>query len=339
MLVRPAESASVERSPLRDADIPEGLPERMTPMLTEVKAIPDDADDYRAADRRLGRTGRRLAVRPVSPEEVIERSRPRGADEAEAAACFELGQHLPARPLATTPRCRGGDEAHRLDPENWTYKRQAWTLVTTPPGTTENDLIQGPNDVYEGNWLDDVIAAGGGAAYTSSRSTGSGLSARRRVRRSQLGSASERPGSVPAWSTCAGCPSPSCARRRWCAAFTAGTTPATPRPAPCARSSSSWGATRGRRDRPGGVHRLRHRASARPPRPTAQRTIVWPTVGVWSASTPGGDVLLALGPEPALRWKLFCAQFVGIAERFEVRMVDHPRRAARRRARTPDRCR
>lgn len=51
-----------------------------------------------------------------------------------------------------------------------------------------------------------------------------------------------------------------------------------------------------------------------------RRSIVWPTVGLWSASVPGGDVLLALGPEPALRWKLFCEQFVGIAERLEVAM-------------------
>ena len=57
--------------------------------------------------------------------------------------------------------------AHQLDPGNWTYKRQAWTLVTTPEGATENDLIQEANDVYEGNWLDDVIAGGGGAAYTT----------------------------------------------------------------------------------------------------------------------------------------------------------------------------
>jgi hypothetical protein len=49
-----------------------------------------------------------------------------------------------------------------------------------------------------------------------------------------------------------------------------------------------------------------------------RRTIVWPTVGVWSASVPGGDVLLVLGPEPALRWKLFCAQFTGLVERFGV---------------------
>ena len=30
-------------------DIPDGLPERLTQMLTEVKAIPDDAEAYRAA--------------------------------------------------------------------------------------------------------------------------------------------------------------------------------------------------------------------------------------------------------------------------------------------------
>ena len=53
-------------------------------------------------------------------------------------------------------------EAHRLDPANWTYKRQAWTLVTTPEGAEDNDLMQEPNDVYEGNWLDDVVAGGGG---------------------------------------------------------------------------------------------------------------------------------------------------------------------------------
>lgn len=52
-----------------------------------------------------------------------------------------------------------------------------------------------------------------------------------------------------------------------------------------------------------------------------KRTIVWPTVGLWSASTPGGDVILALGPEPALRWRLFTEQLIGIAQRFEVSMV------------------
>ena len=46
------------------------------------------------------------------------------------------------------------------------------------------------------------------------------------------------------------------------------------------------------------------------------RSIVWPTVGLWSASTPGGDVILLLGPEPALRWRLFSEQVVAVATKF-----------------------
>jgi len=164
-IVRNAETASIERSPLQDMDIPDGLPERLTKIFIEVKKIPDDAAGYRAAIVDWVADGAESAF-ALSPQEVVERSRPRGATEAEAAACFELGQHL---------RLTVGDDAaiswwrraHELDPDNWTYKRQAWTLVTTPEGATENDLLQGPNDVYAGNWLDDVIAAGGGAAYST----------------------------------------------------------------------------------------------------------------------------------------------------------------------------
>ena len=163
-IVRPAESASIARSPLRDMDIPEGLPERITRMLTEVKKIPDVSPDYRAAivDWAHHGAASRFAL---SPDEVVARSQPRAADEARAAACFELGEHLrrTVGPEAAVPWWR---EAHRLYPANWTYKRQAWTLVTTAEGATENDLMQGPNDVYEGNWLDDVVASGGGEAYT-----------------------------------------------------------------------------------------------------------------------------------------------------------------------------
>jgi len=52
-----------------------------------------------------------------------------------------------------------------------------------------------------------------------------------------------------------------------------------------------------------------------------KRTIVWPTVGIWSASLPGGDVLLVLGPEPAMRWRLFCEQLLGVAERYGAAMT------------------
>jgi hypothetical protein len=163
-IVRPAEGASIERSPLRDMDIPDGLPERMDRMFREVKAIPDVSDDYRAAIVDWAHRGHESRF-VLTPEQVIARSQPRGDHEARAAACFAMGEHL-RRTVGADAAVPWWREAHRLFPANWTYKRQAWTLVTTAPDATENDLMQGPNDVYEGNWLDDVIAGGGGQAYT-----------------------------------------------------------------------------------------------------------------------------------------------------------------------------
>ena len=163
VLVRPAESASIERSPLRDREIPEGLEPRMAEMYRQVTAIPDASEAYRAAILDWVRRGPESPF-ALTPDEVVERSQPRSDAEARAAACFELGQHLllTVGHDAAVPWWR---EAHRLFPSNWTYKRQAWTLVTTPDGAEANDLTQGPNDVYEGNWLDDVVASGGGANY------------------------------------------------------------------------------------------------------------------------------------------------------------------------------
>ncbi|MFK8025252.1 MAG: PAC2 family protein [Ilumatobacter sp.] len=51
------------------------------------------------------------------------------------------------------------------------------------------------------------------------------------------------------------------------------------------------------------------------------RSILWPTVALWSASLPGTDVILVLGPEPALRWRLFTDQIAGVAERFGATMA------------------
>ena len=161
-LVRPAEQAAIERSPARDLEIPEDLPERLQRMLEEVKAIKDPSAEYRAAVVDWVERGAASQF-ALSPDEVLARSGDRSPDHARAAACFELGQHLwrVAGNDAAIPWWR---EAHRLFPENWTYKRQAWTFVTTPAGA-DSDLMQGPNDTYEGNWLDDVLAAGGGARY------------------------------------------------------------------------------------------------------------------------------------------------------------------------------
>lgn len=51
------------------------------------------------------------------------------------------------------------------------------------------------------------------------------------------------------------------------------------------------------------------------------RKIIWPKVTLWHASTPGTDVILLLGPEPSLRWRLFTEQIISIAAHFEAKMV------------------
>jgi len=163
VLVRPAEAASIERSPLRDMEIPEGLPEQLSKVMHAVKAIPDDAEAYRAAilDWVKNGSSSRFAM---TPDEVIERSRPHSDAEARARACFELGEHLRrnGNPDAAVTWWK---EAHRLDPQNLVYKRQAWTLVTTPAGATEYDLMQGPNEVYDSNLVDEVSGEGGFAQF------------------------------------------------------------------------------------------------------------------------------------------------------------------------------
>lgn len=51
------------------------------------------------------------------------------------------------------------------------------------------------------------------------------------------------------------------------------------------------------------------------------RKIVWPKVSMWHASTPGTDVILLLGPEPSLKWRLFTEQIISVAVHFDAAMV------------------
>lgn len=51
------------------------------------------------------------------------------------------------------------------------------------------------------------------------------------------------------------------------------------------------------------------------------RTIVWPKVTMWWASTPGADVILVLGPEPSLKWRQFTEQIVSVVHRYDASIV------------------
>ena len=149
VLVRPVEPAFTRRSPLEDAPVPEGLPDRLREMLVEAKKIRTQPEAYVEALRDWVSRGAESPY-ALPPDEVVRRSAPRPPEVAKAAACFELGAHL-WRTGQQDAAVKWWREAHRLQPDNWTYKRQAWTLL---------DPDQGPTEEYEGDWLSDVQRIG-----------------------------------------------------------------------------------------------------------------------------------------------------------------------------------
>jgi hypothetical protein len=149
VIVRPPEPAFPGRSTYLDTPLPDTLPQRLRDMLTEARKIRNEPEKYMAALRDWFERGKDSPY-ALSPAEVIERSRPRPAEESQAAAHFELGAYL-HRQGRTDDAARHWREAHGLQPDNWTYKRQAWSLA---------DPLQGPTDLYEGDWLGDVRKIG-----------------------------------------------------------------------------------------------------------------------------------------------------------------------------------
>lgn len=149
VIARPPEPAFPRRSAIRDQPIPDTLPERIRDMLVEARKIRHEPEKYVGALRDWVHGGKESRY-ALAPDEVIARSRARPEAEALAAAHFELGAHL-HRLGRTEDAARHWREAHRLQPENWTYKRQAWSLA---------DTTQGPTELYDGDWLSDVRKIG-----------------------------------------------------------------------------------------------------------------------------------------------------------------------------------
>jgi hypothetical protein len=161
-LVRPAESASIQPSPLAAMEITDAMPERLQAVLREFKKMPETGSAYRAAivDWATNGADSRFAL---SPDEVIAASQPRSADHSRAAACFELGVHAEERGDHAAAMA-WWKQAHALFPDNWTYKRQAWTLESTPEGA-DSDKAQEVQAAYGTSWTDEFLATGG-ANYT-----------------------------------------------------------------------------------------------------------------------------------------------------------------------------
>ena len=149
-IVRPAEHSPIPRPP--GATNPAAaamaqMPEARRKLLAAMAATTTDPDRYIEAVRDWVAHG--SASRYVlSPDEVVARSRPRPVEAAQAAAQFELGQHL-YRIGASRDAVAYFQRAHELDPSNWSYQRQARSLADPEWG-----------QVYERDLFDEVARIG-----------------------------------------------------------------------------------------------------------------------------------------------------------------------------------
>ena len=153
-IVRPAEIAFAPRQSRensggvtdQEAFIAQ-LPEKQRTIIQAMTVNMTDTDRYAAAVRDWAAHGADSEY-VLSEAEVVERSRPRPPEFGLAAAHFELGQHLHRAgfPHDAVPHFQ---EAHRLDPTNWSYYREALSLVDPAWG-----------NVYERDMLSEVEAVG-----------------------------------------------------------------------------------------------------------------------------------------------------------------------------------
>jgi len=146
LIVRPPEVAFSRSARGADRPLPDDMDPYLRDVLLEARKIRVEPEKYVTALREWVLEDKHA----LSPDEVVRRSRLRTAPMALAAANFELGQHLHRDGLVreAVPYFR---EAHRLDPDNWTYKRQAWQFANP---------FQGPSEDYDGDWLSDVKKVG-----------------------------------------------------------------------------------------------------------------------------------------------------------------------------------
>ena len=146
-IVRPPEPAHPWRPAYKDRPVPDGATPEQRERFELVRALHVEPDRYVAALRDWVANGARSRF-ALAPEEVIRRSRPRPVGIATAAAHFALGQELHAMGEREDAVAHFR-EAHRLDPTNWTYRRDAWSLAGA-----------GYETVYGTSWAEDVKREG-----------------------------------------------------------------------------------------------------------------------------------------------------------------------------------
>lgn len=164
-IVRPAETAP---APQRDDaqprfSLPPETPPRVVEMMGEAMKIRHDSAAYHAALRDWVEKGAASKF-VLSETEVIARSRPRDGNVSLGHAHFQLATQLEVEGHHAAA-VRHFREAHRLVPDSWTFRRQAWSLEKEGDGPLAR-FWQGPKAEdpaswpYAGDWLSDVKREG-----------------------------------------------------------------------------------------------------------------------------------------------------------------------------------
>jgi hypothetical protein len=96
----------------------------------------------------------------LAADEVIARSRPRPIAVSQAAAHFELAQHLWHREGFSGRTLRHFEAAHTLQPDNITYRRQAYSAysVGRNDGNEFSRLLQSPREGEDWPFVSDYNA-------------------------------------------------------------------------------------------------------------------------------------------------------------------------------------
>ena len=165
VIVRPAETAPappVEGAP-PDLELPDDMPPRFVEMMAEAAKISADPEAYHAALKDWVAKGADSQY-ALTPEQVVARSRPRDQTVARGHAHFELASQLEIEGHHDAA-IRHFREAHRLVPDSWTFRRQAWSLEPVGDGAMARFWQgPGPDDAeswpYEGDWVVDIRKSG-----------------------------------------------------------------------------------------------------------------------------------------------------------------------------------
>lgn len=166
MIVRPAEAAPAPPQPDGIASrfsLPAEVPQRFVEIRAEAAKIRKDTQAYHAALRDWVEHGAKSRF-ALPPDEVVARSRPRDGAKAMGHAHFALATQLEidGHHAAAVEHFR---EAHRLVPDSWTFRRQAWSLEKVGDGPLAR-FWQGPDPdapdawPYAGDWLSDIRKSG-----------------------------------------------------------------------------------------------------------------------------------------------------------------------------------